>query len=133
MIRVRWTQEEQELLIAQAAKLLYDRQAFSLKEAFDKAQEVLPIARRRQIAALTQVKWFTDETPKKVKAFEDERRSGNEAKIAQAVAEATARAYFSLQEEWIRKAGLILAKIIVVALEDPEVRDAVRKVMDSET
>lgn len=127
MYRVRWTPEERKTLINQAATLLLDRHAFSIKEAFNLAQGALPESRRRQITTLTQVGWFVERVPKRVREIEGEKHKTAEQRISQAVAEASARAYFTFEDEWIRKAGNIFSKVLMVALEDPGLRSLLVK------
>lgn len=120
--RVRWTPEEQTDLINRAATLMVDRQAFSLREAFNKAQEPLPVSRQRSIAALTQIPWFTDRVPGRVKEIEHERSGSLEQRIEEAMSKAREEAQNHFQEKAIRKAGEILAEVLLVALEDPRLR-----------
>ena len=122
MPRIRWTTEEQQLLINEAAMVLLDKKAFSLREAFSVAQAKLPKHRCREIAALSQVPWFTDEVPKKVKLLEAERYSSFESKLAQGIAEARLQERDRLQEEIASQLGKFLARALVYALEDPELR-----------
>lgn len=121
--RIRWNPDEQTALINKAATLLVNRQTFSLREAFDKAQSDLPIDRQRQIAALTQIPWFTDSVPKRVKEIEHETHNGVQARIDAAVAKAKAESCETAKQELIRQGGQILAELIKVALEDPVIRN----------
>jgi hypothetical protein len=126
MTRVRWSPEEQTLLINQAATLLNERQAFSLREAFNKSQDALPVGRQRQIAALTQIPWFTDAVPKRVKEIEFQKEHGLEHQIEAAIAKAKAEACDEFKHQLIRQGGQILAELIKVALEDATLRSVIQ-------
>jgi hypothetical protein len=128
MTRVRWSPEEQTLLINQAATLLNDRQAFSLREAFNKSQEALPVGRQRQIAALTQIPWFADAVPKRVKEIEHQKEYSLDNQIEAAVAKAKAEACEEFKQQLIRQGGQMLAELIKVALEDATLRSIVMSV-----
>lgn len=122
MTRVRWTPEEQTLLINSAANLLVNRQAFSLREAFNKSQDQLPVARRRQVAALTQIPWFVQAVPTRTKEIENESTNGVQAQIDEAVAKAKDEAKAEIKRDLIKKGAVILTELFLVALEDPRLR-----------
>lgn len=122
MTRVRWTPEEQTSIINVAATFLVERQAFSLREAFNKAQSQLPVGRQRQVAALTQVPWYMQRVQTRVKEIEHDRSGGLEVKIAEAVAKARAETLDDYKRQLLIQGGQILAELIKVALEDPKLR-----------
>jgi len=120
--RVRWSPEEQALLIETAATAMKNKEVFSLREALEKAQEQMPKDRRREIAALSQVPWFIDGVPKKLKELEEVQVSSLESQIAEAVEAANQRARIEIEGELVSKAGALLSKILVAALQDPTLR-----------
>lgn len=120
--RVRWSPEEQALLIETAANAMKNKEVFSLRDALEKAQEVMPKERRRLIAALSQVPWFIDGVPKKLKELEEVHVNTLEDKIAEAAAAADTRARQEIEAEWVSKAGALLSRILVAALQDPTLR-----------
>jgi uncharacterized protein (DUF1778 family) len=120
--RVRWSPEEQALLVETAAMAMKNKEVFSLRDALAKAQESLPKDRQRDIAALSQVPWFIDNVPKKVKELEEVQVSSLESQIAEAVEAANLRARLEIEGELISKAGALLSKILVAALQDPTLR-----------
>lgn len=120
--RVRWTPEEQTVLINQAAGLLVERQAFSLREAFNKSQDKLPLDRRRQIAALTQIPWFTEAVPKRTKEMEGSQSNDVQTKIDEAVRTARLEVKGEIKQQVIKQAAEIFTEVILVALQDPRIR-----------
>lgn len=125
MTRVRWTPEEQTAILNTAATFLVERQAFSLREAFNKAQSQLPVGRQRQVAALTQIPWYTDRVQTRVKEIEHDRSGGLETKIAEAVAKAKAEALDEYKRQLLIQGGQLLAELIKVALEDATLRSVI--------
>jgi len=121
-VRVRWTPQEQTELINSAASLLAERKAFNLREAFNQSQESLPADRRRKIAALTQIPWFIDTVPKRVKELESTKTNTVEAKIEEAIQSAREDAENQLRDKLVRQAASVLVEVILVALEDPKIR-----------
>lgn len=121
--RVRWSPEEQAELINQAAAALKAKEVFSMRDALAKAQEKLPANRRRDIAALSQVPWFIDGVPKKVKELEEERTTDLASEVAKAVEEANRAARLEIEQELISKAGALLSRILVIALQDQTLRN----------
>lgn len=124
--RVRWSPEEQALLIDTAARAMKNKEVFSLRESLNKAQESLPKDRQREILALSQVPWFIDGVPKKVKELEAEQVNNLEEKVIQAAEEARIRARNEVNEELITKAGALLSKILIAALQDPQLQALLR-------
>ena len=120
--RVRWSPEEQALLIETAATAMKNKEVFSLRDALAKAQDALPRDRRRDIAALSQVPWFIDNVPKKLKELEEVHVNTLESQITEAVEAADQKARAEVEDELIRKAGALLSKILVAALQDPTLR-----------
>lgn len=122
MPRIRWTAEEQQVIIDEAARILLEKKAFSLREAFSASQQKLPKHRCREIAALSQVPWFTDAVPKKVKELEAERNTSFESRMAQAISEAREQERERLEDDFARTAGKFFAKVFAYALEDADLR-----------
>lgn len=120
--RVRWSPEEQAELITEAALALKAKEVFSMRDALGKAQEKLPENRRRDIAALSQVPWFIDGVPRKVKELEEERTTDLASEVARAVDEANLKARLEIEHELISKAGALLSRILIAALSDPTLR-----------
>lgn len=120
--RVRWSPEEQAVLINTAAMAMKNKDVFSMRDALEKAQEQLPGDRRRMIAALSQVPWFIDGVPKKVKELEKEQTTDLATEVAKAVDEANLRARLEIENELISKAGALLSRILVAALQDQTLR-----------
>lgn len=120
--RVRWSPEEQAQLIEFAATAMKAKEVFSLRDALEKAQEQMPKDRRRDIAALSQVPWFIDGVPKKLKELEEVQVSSLEQQIAEAVEIANQKARLEIEAELVNKAGALLSKILVVAFKDPALR-----------
>lgn len=121
--RVRWSPEEQAALVETAASALKAKEVFSLRESLAKAQESLPANRRREIAALSQVPWFIDAVPKRVKELEEEKTVDLASEVARAVEAANHKARDEIEEELISKAGALLSRILVVALQDQALRN----------
>lgn len=121
--RVRWSPEEQAALVETAAAVLKSKEVFSLRESLAKAQESLPANRRREIAALSQVPWFIDAVPKKIKELEEVHVVSLEEQVAQAVEEANRKARLEIEQQLISKAGALLSRILVVALQDQALRN----------
>lgn len=119
-MRIRWTDEERAVLVERAAQLLHTKDAFSLRDALTKSQDALPQDRRRQIAALTQVPWFVDQVPIRIKEIERQESQAVEQEIQQAVQTVEQKAREQLEEEVSRYIGKILAKALAVALREPE-------------
>lgn len=122
MSRVRWSPEEQLLLIETGARAMKNKDVFSIREALAKAQEQLPKERRREIAALAQVSWFVEAVPKKLKELEQEQVSTIEEKVTQAAEEARRLARLEVEDELVSKAGALISRILVAVLRDPELR-----------
>ena len=122
MPRIRWTIEEQQLIIQEAARSIIEKKVFSLREAFNTSQSKLPKHRFREIAALSQVPWFTDGVPCRVKELEAERHNSFEDKLAQAVEEARQTERQRLEDECAQTAGKFLAKAFCYALDDPDLK-----------
>lgn len=120
--RVRWSPEEQAQLIELAASAMKNKEVFSLREALEKAQSQISKERRRDIAALSQVPWFIDGVPKKLKELEEVQVNSLESQIAEAVEAANMRARLEIEGELVSKAGALLSKILVAALQDPTLR-----------
>jgi len=120
--RVRWSPEEQNLLVETAAQVMKAKEVFSMRDALAKAQEALPADRRRVILALSQIPWFIDGVPTKLKELEKAQVNNLEVQIAQAVDTASAQAKDQVEQEWVAKAGALLSKILVAALQDPTLR-----------
>lgn len=120
--RVRWSPEEQAQLIEFAATAMKNKEVFSLRDALAKAQESMPKDRRRDIAALSQVPWFIDGVPKKLKELEEVQVNSLESQIADAVDAANEKARMEIEAELVSKAGALLSKILVAALRDPTLR-----------
>lgn len=122
LTRVRWSPEEQAELVNTGAALLKSKEVFSLREALTKSQEKLPANRRRDIAALSQVPWFIDGVPKRLKELEEEVHTDLASEIARAVDAANEKARQEIEHELISKAGALLSRILVAALQDPTLR-----------
>ena len=120
--RVRWSPEEQAQLIEFAATAMKNKEVFSLRESLEKAQSQMPNDRRRDIAALSQVPWFIDGVPKKLKELEEVQVTSLESQITEAVEAANEKARMEIEAELISKAGALLSKILVAALQDPTLR-----------
>lgn len=120
--RVRWSPEEQALLVDTAAQAMKNKEVFSLREALNKAQQSLPKNRQREILALSQVPWFIDNVPKRVKELEAEQVNNLEEKVIQAAETARNQARDEAYEEMISKAGALLSRILIAAFRDPELR-----------
>lgn len=121
--RVRWSPEEQAELINVGAQALKNKDVFTIREALSKAQESFPAERRREIAALSQVAWFVEAVPKRVKELEKEQTVDLESEVAKAAAEASQKARDQVLEEMIASAGALLSKILVAALQDQTLRN----------
>lgn len=122
LTRVRWSPEEQAELINVGATLLKHKEVFSMREALIKAQEKLPADRRREIAALSQVAWFVEAVPKRVKELEKEQSVDQATVVAEAVELANRTAREEVEAEMISKAGALLSKLLIAALSDPTLR-----------
>jgi len=122
MARIRWSTEEQQLLIAEAAQIIIEKRAFSIREAFSLAQARLPKHRQREIAALSQVPWFTDGVPKRVKELDSVRHKTFEEQLASGIEAARAQERVRIEDELAQKAGSFFAKVFIYALEDPDLR-----------
>lgn len=120
--RVRWSPEEQAVIIQAAATAMKNKEVFTLRDALEKAQEALPADRRRSIPALSLVPWYIDGVPKKVKELEAAQVNTMESQISQAVESATFNARAELEHELVSKAGALLSKILIAALQDPTLR-----------
>lgn len=120
--RVRWSPEEQAQLIEFAATAMKNKEVFSLREALEKAQSQIPKDRRRDIAALSQVPWFIDGVPKKLKELEEVQVNSLESQIAEAVEAANMRARLEIEAELVSKAGALLSKVLIAALQDQTLR-----------
>ena len=82
----------------------------------------MPKDRRREIAALSQVPWFIDGVPKKLKELEEVQVTSLESQIAAAVEQANQKARDEVEAELVSKAGALLSKILIAALQDPTLR-----------
>lgn len=122
MARVRWSIEEQQAIIEEAALILSNKQAFSMREAFTRAQSKLPKHRQREIAALSQVPWYTDAVPQRMKELDAAKHKTVEERLAAGIAEARTQERDRLEDELARKAGAFFAKVFSYALEDPGLR-----------
>lgn len=120
--RIRWSPEEQAVLVNAAAVAMKNKEVFSMRDALEKAQEALPANRRRSIAALSLVPWYIDGVPKRIKELEEVQVNSQEDQITQAVEAATFNAKAEVEHELVSKAGALLAKILVAALQDPTLR-----------
>jgi hypothetical protein len=120
--RVRWSPEEQAQLVELAAAAMKNKEVFSLRDALAKAQDAIPKDRRRDIAALSQVPWFIDGVPKKLKELEEVHVTSLESQIAEAVEAANLKARLEIEAELVNKAGALLSKILVAALQEPALR-----------
>lgn len=121
-MRVRWTEEEREKLVHTAAELLHQKQVFSIRDALVRSQQALPRDRRRQIAALTQVPWFVDAVPAKVKELDAQLTKAVEEEVQQAVQSVEQKARAELEDAIAVYIGRVLAKALTVAVRDPELR-----------
>lgn len=130
--RVRWSPEEQALLVEAAATALKNKDVFTMREALTKAQESLPDNRRRDILSLTQIPWFIDGVPAKVKELEQMQVVNLEDQITQAAAEAGNKARAEAQQEMIDKAGALLAQILAAALQDQNLRSLLGTILPSQ-
>lgn len=119
-MRVRWTDEERAQLVNRAAQLLHQKQVFSIRDALTKAQEALPRDRRRSIAALTQVPWFVDSVPAKVKELDHQQTKAVEEEVQQAVQSVEQQARERLEDQIAQFLGKILAKALSNAIKSPE-------------
>lgn len=119
-MRVRWTDEERAVLIEQAANLIHCKQVFSLRDALVKSQEVLPKDRRRNIAALTQVPWFVESVPAKVKELDHQHTKAVEEEVQQAVQSSEQKAREQLEDQIAQYIGKILARALSSAIKSPE-------------
>lgn len=119
-MRIRWTDEERAVLIEKAAQALHDKQVFSIREALLKAQEALSPGRRRDIAALSQVPWFTEGVPVKLRSLDRQKEHSVEKEIQQAVTFTEERARTVLEDQIAQFMGKILAKAIKLAIREPE-------------
>lgn len=122
MARVRWSIEEQQAIIEEAALILSNKQAFSMREAFTRAQSKLPKHRQREIAALSQVPWYTDAVPQRMKELDAAKHKTLEEKLAAGIAEARDQERDRLEHQFAQKAGALFAKVLMYALEDPALR-----------
>lgn len=120
--RIRWSPEEQAVLVNAAATAMKNKEVFSLRDALEKAQSALPADRRRTIAALSIVPWYIDGVPKKLKELEEVQVHSLEDQINQAVEEANRKVRLEIEQELITKAGALLSRILVVALQDQTLR-----------
>lgn len=123
MPRIRWTVEEQQIIITEAAQVLLDKKAFSLREAFNVGQGKLPRHRYREIAALSQVPWFTDAVPNKVKELEAEKTNSWESRLAQGIFDARNQERERLEDEYAKITARFFAKVLHYTLDDKDVRD----------
>lgn len=119
-MRIRWTDEERAVLIHAAAQAMHDKQVFSLRDSLAKAQEALPTDRRREIAALSQVPWFTTGVPAKIKELEHQAKHSVEKEIQQVVQITEQKARDALEHQIAQFLGKILAKAIKHAIHEPE-------------
>lgn len=117
-MRVRWTDEEKAQLVAAAANLLHTKQVFSLRDSLNKAILTLPKDRRRDLAALTQVPWFTEEVPAKLKELERQQTKTVEQQLDEAVSATAKQARQDLEDQIVQWIAKILAKAIRLAIED---------------
>jgi hypothetical protein len=122
MARIRWSIEEQQVIISQAALIISEKKAFSMREAFSLAQVNLPKHRQRDIAALSQVPWFTDGVPKRIKEIDTAKHKTFEEQLANGIEEARGQERDRLEDELAQKAGSFFAKVFMYALEDPALR-----------
>lgn len=129
--RVRWSPEEQAVLVETAATALRNKDVFTMREALAKAQEALPANRRRDILSLTQIPWFIDGVPAKVKELEKMQVVNLEDQVAKAAEEASAKARIACEQEMISKAGALLAQLLVAALQDQELRSLLGTIQPS--
>ena len=120
--RVRWSPEEQAVLTTAAATAMKNKEVFSMRDALEKAQSSLPSDRRRTIAALSQVPWFIDGVPKRIKELEEAHTVDLAGEVAKAVDAANAKARAEIEDEIITRAGALLSRILVVALQDQTLR-----------
>lgn len=119
-MRIRWTPEEQLSLIEETAQVLFIKNALSLREAFNKAQLKLPVHRRREIAALSQVPWLTDAVPKRLAELKQSALDSVEKRIIEAHDAAVAKGAAEFEEKLVSAAGDFLAKVLISALKHPE-------------
>lgn len=119
-MRVRWTDDERVTLINKAADLLHRKEVFSMRDALVKCQEALPRDRRRTIAALTQVSWFVEAVPAKLKELDQQTTKAFEEEVQQAVETVEQKAREQLEEDIASYVGRILAKALSSALKSPE-------------
>ena len=129
-MRIRWTIEEQHVLIEETAQVLFANRALSLREAFNKAQKKLPTHRTREIAALSQVPWLTDSVPKRLKELEANNAQTWEERIAQATLEAREQGKAEGEAQFAASAGALVAKVLIAALQDPLLADLFSRSVD---
>ena len=122
MARIRWSIEEQQAIIEEAALILSNKQAFSMREAFTLAQAKMPKHRHREIAALSQVPWYIDAVPKRVKELDAAKHKTLEEQLHHGISIARAEERGRLEDEFAQKAGALFAKVVMYALEDPDLR-----------
>lgn len=126
-MRVRWTEEEKLQLINAAAALLQTKQVFSIRDALNKAILTLPKDRRRDLAALTQVPWFTEGVPAKLKELERQKTKTVEQQLDDAVSATAKQARTDLENEIVLWIAKILAKAIRLAVEDAGLGSLIRQ------
>jgi hypothetical protein len=119
-MRIRWTEEERNALINHAATAMMAKQVFSTREALINAQQAIPKDRRRTIAALSQVPWFTDGVPARIREMEHQQKDSCEEKLQQAVQHTEQKARDDLEDVIAAFVGKILAKAIRSAMREPE-------------
>jgi hypothetical protein len=132
-MRIRWTIEEQHILIEATAQIIFEKNALSLREAFNKAQKKLPPGRNREIAALSQVPWLTDAVPIRLKELEKNNAQNWEERITQATEEARAQGKAEGEAQFITAAGDLLAKILEAAMQHPSLAQMFYRPVDSAT
>ena len=117
-MRVRWTDDERKVLIDSAASLLHTKEVFSIRESLIKAQLSLAKDRRREIAALSQVPWFTDGVPIKLKELERVAAKTAEQQLEAAVSATAQQAREEFEDQISNYIGKILGKALRIAIQD---------------
>lgn len=121
-MRIRWTDDERVTIVDIAAQLIHTKQSFSLRDALQKSVDTLPKDRRRKIAALTQVPWFTDSVPQKIKELERKSHQAKEEEIQQVVNTVEQQARERLEEQVAEYVGKILSRALSYAVKQPELK-----------
>jgi hypothetical protein len=116
-VRVRWSPEEQQKIISTAAEALLNKSVFTHREALNFAIAAMPKDRQREILAMSQVPWFVNGVPARLKELERQHHQSVEQVIAQTADQAAAKARAEALEEMIQQAGAILGRILAVAFQ----------------